>query len=132
MRRLVKPVAAWFLILVLAVLNGGLRESVLVRTFGSPVAYILSGVLLSVCILIVAIVLARWMSLGGARHGLAVGLLWLLLTVAFEFGFGGLVQGRSWPEMLDAYTFRDGNIWPLVLVVTLLAPWLAALVRGRA
>jgi hypothetical protein len=119
-------------ILALAVLNGGLRESVLVPALGTRAAYILSGILLSACILIVATGLARWMKLGDARRGLTVGLLWLLLTVAFEFGFGGLVRGRSWSDMLDAYTFRDGNVWPLVLAVTFFAPLLAMLVRGRA
>lgn len=127
-----KPFAAWLLILVLAVLNGGLRESVLVPALGLPAAYVLSGILLSACVLMVAIALAGWMKLGGARHSLAVGLLWLLLTVAFEFGFGRLVQDRSWSQMLDAYTFRDGNIWPLVLLVTFLAPLVAAVVRRRA
>ena len=127
-----KPVAAWLLILLLAVLNGGLRESVLVPALGLPAAYMLSGILLSACVLTVAIALAGWMKLGDARRSLAVGLLWFLLTVAFEFGFGRLVQDRSWSQMLDAYTFRDGNIWPLVLLVTFLAPLVAAVVRRRA
>ena len=42
-----------------------------------------------------------------------VGFLWVVLTLVFEFGLG-IVQGRSWAEMLMPYTFKDGNIWPLV------------------
>jgi hypothetical protein len=59
------------------------------------------------------------------------GMAWLLMTLAFEFGFGALVQHRKIDEMLAAYTFRDGNIWPLVLVlvVTLLSPVLARRAR---
>jgi hypothetical protein len=49
--------------------------------------------------------------------------------VAFEFTFGRLVQGKPWPQLLEAYTFKDGNIWPLVLLVTTLAPWIAARLR---
>jgi hypothetical protein len=47
----------------------------------------------------------------------------------FEFSFG-LGQGKSWPVMLEPYTFEGGNIWPVVLAVTALAPYLAARLRG--
>jgi hypothetical protein len=33
-------------------------------------------------------------------------------------------------RLLDAYTFQGGNLWPLVLVTTLIAPWLGARIRG--
>lgn len=91
-----------------------------------PAALVLSGALLSACILIVAVVLARWLKLNDTARSLSVGSLWLCLTLAFEFGFGRLVQRHSWPEMLEAYTFKDGNMWPLVLVITFLAPLVAA------
>ena len=58
-----------------------------------------------------------------------VGVGWLVLTVAFEFSFG-LWQGKSWPVLLEAYTFRGGNIWPVVLAVTVLAPYIAAKLKG--
>jgi hypothetical protein len=60
----------------------------------------------------------------------AIGLGWLALTVLFELAFG-LVQHRSWPELLAAYTFSGGNIWPIVLATTALAPVMAARARGR-
>jgi hypothetical protein len=63
------------------------------------------------------------------RH--ALGGVWLVLTVAFEFVFGRLVMGKSWSALLGAYTFEGGNLWPLVLAVVLLAPPLAAHVIGR-
>ncbi|MDT8443406.1 MAG: hypothetical protein RQ722_03855 [Desulfuromonadales bacterium] len=61
---------------------------------------------------------------------LLAGTIWLCLTLSFEFGFGFFIQERSWAAMLEAYTFKDGNIWPLVLVVTFFAPLLAARIRG--
>ena len=60
-----------------------------------------------------------------------VGFGWLALTLAFEFSFG-LAQGKSWPVMLEAYTFNDGNLWPLVLAVTASAPFIAAKIRRKA
>src|SRR5574342_169504 len=126
---LLRSLAAWLLILVFAVLNGGFRESVLLPNLGKPAALVLSGALLSACIVIVAVVLAGWLGLKGVSRCLSVGSFWLCLTLTFEFGFGRLIEGLSWPEMLEAYAFRDGHIWPLVLVVTFFAPLVAARLR---
>jgi hypothetical protein len=51
------------------------------------------------------------------------------LTVLFEFGLGR-AQGKSWTELLAAYSFQGGNLWPVVLVLTAAAPALAARLRG--
>ena len=88
-----------------------------------------SGLLLALCILVVAVALARWLKLSSTRRCVCVGTLWLCFTLLFEFGFGYFVQGHTWAEMLEAYTFKDGNIWPLVLVVTFVAPLAARHVR---
>ena len=125
-----KATAIWLLILVCAVLNGALREAWLMPWFGRPAALVASGVLLSLVILGISLLAAPWLGRLTAAQCLSVGLLWLVLTLAFEFGFGRLVQHRSWQELGAAYTFQDGNIWPLVLVVTFFAPLLAARLRS--
>ena len=56
--------------------------------------------------------------------------LWLATTLAFELGFGRFVQHKGWAEILEAYTFKGGNLWPLVLAIVLISPWLAAKLRG--
>jgi hypothetical protein len=118
---------AWLLILALAMLNGMFREAVLLPHLGRPAAFVLSGVLLSSCILVVAVALGRWLNLGTVSRCITVGSLWLGLTLIFEFGFGRLVQGRTWSELLEAYRFREGNIWPAVLLITFAAPFAARL-----
>ncbi len=119
-------VAAWFLILALAILNGIFREAVLMPNLGRPASFLVSGILLSFLILIVAVLLARRLNSMSTLRCLAIGLLWLSLTLIFEFGFGGLIQGKTWAEMMEAYTFRDGNLWPMVLLTTFFAPLVAA------
>jgi hypothetical protein len=126
---MLKSVGAWLLILALAMLNGLFREAMLLPNLGRPVAFFLSGLLLSCCIIVVAFALAPRLELRTPSRCIYVGLLWVSLTVVFEFGFGGMMQGKSWAEMLEAYTFRDGNVWPIVLVVTLLAPLVASRLR---
>lgn len=122
---LLKAAALWLLILVCAVLNGGLREAVLLPNLGKPLALVFSGILLSLCIVAVSLLFVHSLGKMSDAQALKLGLFWLLLTLAFEFGFGRLVQHRSWQQLLEAYTFKDGNIWPLVLVVTFFAPLIA-------
>lgn len=112
----------WLCILVLAVVNGAFREAVLFPQFGNPAAQLISGMLLIGCIAIVSYVLVPRLHAQSRGQLARIGVLWLALTLVFEFGFGLLVQGKPWSELLAAYTFQGGNIWPIVLVVTLVAP----------
>ena len=72
--------------------------------------------------------LARRRPLPSARQALEVGVAWLALTIAFEFGFGRLVAHTSWRELLADYDLRKGRLWPLVLAWIALGP---AVIRAR-
>ena len=125
----VRALVVWFAILVLAFVNGLLRQAVLLRSFERSVAFTLSGLILITGIVVVSVLSIRWLGRFTLPQYLALGLLWLVLTLAFEFGFG-LLRGNSMATLLDAYHFRDGNIWPIVLVAVLLAPAIGAFARG--
>jgi hypothetical protein len=126
-----KAFAVWVVILLLAILNGLFRESVLLPKLGAPSGLILSGVVLSTLVLAAAYVALPWLGARHAPHLWGIGFGWLALTLVFEFSFG-LWQGKSWPTLLEAYTFKGGNIWPLVLVAVAVAPAVAARLRGLA
>ena len=126
---ILKSLAVWFLLLLGAIANGGLRETLLLPHLGTTLAFLLSGVLLALLILAITLGCVRWLGVRNPAQALRTGAFWLLLTLCFEFGFGRL-RGKSWPELLEAYTFQDGNLWPLVLLVTLCAPLIALRVRG--
>ncbi|MBM7454183.1 hypothetical protein HNR62_000007 [Oceanisphaera litoralis] len=127
----IKAFVLWLVILVLAIINGGLREALLMQVFGHSLALPLSGMLLSVLILAVTCLALPWFGRLPARGYAAIGMGWLCLTLVFEFGFGYLIQGKSWPQLVEAYTFRDGNLWPIVLLVVASAPYVAAKIRHR-
>lgn len=129
--RHLKSLAVWFLILLGAIANGVFREAVLLPRLGTTPAYLASGVLLMLLILAVALGCLRWLRVRSSPQALSTGVFWLLLTLCFEFGFGRL-QGKPWAVLLEAYTFQDGNLWPLVLLVTLLAPLIALRITGGA
>lgn len=53
-----------------------------------------------------------------------IGLLWLLLTLIFEFGMG-LATGISWATMLEEYNILKGRLWILVPIWVTVAPYIA-------
>jgi hypothetical protein len=44
------------------------------------------------------------------RHALSIGLVWLALTVAFEFVFGRLVMHRPWSQLINDYNVIEGRL----------------------
>jgi hypothetical protein len=56
----------------------------------------------------------RW-PIPSAREALKIGAAWAVLTVGFEFSFGGLVADQSWDELLEEYNVAGGHTWPFVL-----------------
>lgn len=122
---------AWLLILGLAIVNGVLREAVLVAALGATPGLALSGVILMACVLGVALLLVARLGPVSKRTLLAIGIFWLALTLGFEFGFGRAVAHKSWAQLLDAYALRDGNLWPLVLLVVVVAPLFADWLQRR-
>ena len=117
-----RAAAIWVAILVLAVANGAVRESVLIPWLGRTMGLVSSGAVLCAVVLLVSGICMPWVRPRSARDSWFVGVLWVGLTVAFEFGFGAVVQHRTWHDMVQPYLFRDGNIWPVVLAVILVAP----------
>jgi hypothetical protein len=128
-----RAVAVWASLLMLAVLNGGVRDTWLSPWLGDTLGRALSTVLLCALIILVTWWTIGWIRPVTARKALGVGALWLALTLAFEFGVGHYGFGKAWPELLADYDLRHGRIWIAVLVVTLLAPlWTVRVRQTRA
>lgn len=127
----VRALVVWLVILGLAFANAALRELVLIPGIGKVRGHTLSGVILSVLVLAAAYVSLPWLGASTARQLLAIGLGWFVLTLAFDLVLGA-VQGEGLRQQLDAYLFKRGNLWPVVLLVTAGAPYLAAKLRGWA
>lgn len=125
----VKALAVWLAILVCAVANGTLREAILIPHLGETLGLLLSGLLLSALILAITYFALPWLGVTRLSQLIGLGLAWLALTLVFELSFGRL-QGKTWPVLLEAYTFKGGNIWPVVLLITAAAPYIAGRLRG--
>ncbi len=127
---MVKTFAVWLGILMLAIANGAIRESVLIPAMDKLLGFVLSGLLLSGLVIAVAYTALPWFGRVAVSKYLMIGISWLCLTLVFEFTFGRFIQGKSWPHLFEAYMFKEGNIWPIVLLVVALAPYMAAKIRN--
>jgi len=117
-----RALALWFAILVSAFVNGFLREALLSPRFGPAAAGVISTILLILLILGITWLGMPWIAPQSARDALAVGALWLALTLAFEFLAGHYLFGDSWQKLLAEYNVFAGRIWIFVPLVTLFAP----------
>lgn len=127
---LLKSLGIWLLLVVTAVANGIFRDRVLAPRYGVEVSLPLSGLSLSTFIYLVVYCTLPMLGRHDTPTYLCIGGLWLGLTVLFETLLGRLVSKASWQTLLAAYTFKNGNLWPLVLAVTFASPWLAAMLHG--
>lgn len=93
--KVLKAIGVWFVIVIAAIVNGLFRENVLVSSIGAEFALPLSGVLLSVLVLVVSFMLVFFLDSSEPEVLIATGLFWVTLTVSFEFLFGYYVVGKS-------------------------------------
>jgi hypothetical protein len=129
-KTLFKALGLWFLILLVAILNGVVREAVLVPLLGPLAALPLSGVVLSVLIFALTVVFVRSLDITTAGRAWLVGFFWLALTLAFELVFGHYIMGFSWDDLLATFSPANGNLWLLVLFSALCSPFLAGKTRS--
>jgi ABC-type uncharacterized transport system permease subunit len=125
-----RALAVWLVILVLANLNGAVRELWIIPQIGE-----LSGRALSTLILCGLVFFLTWRTIGWIRpvsagEAVEIGVLWLLLTLAFEFLVGHYVFGTEWATLLEDYDVTKGRIWPLVLAFVVVSPMWTGRMRG--
>ena len=116
----------WLLLLVAMVAAGAFRVAVVAprrSAFGTEVVGALLGVAL---ILTLTRPFVRALDRPTPGTLATISLLWLGLTIAFEFGFFHYAGGRSWESLLEQYDVGKGHLWPFVLATVAVAPFLWA------
>ena len=121
----------WLGLLVLAIGNGTVREFLISPRTGPEIGHVVSTILLSALICVVAWFTVSWIAPGTRHRALLVGSWWVVLTLAFELLAGHYLFGNSWSKLLADYNIARGRIWILVPIVTLLAPVWAQGLRSK-
>ena len=118
-------IGTWFLFMILAIINAGIRNGVYKPIVGDLRAHQLSTIIFIAMIIIVTYLILRFSNLKLTdKESFIIGTVWLLLTICFEFLAGHYAFGNSWEKLLADYNILEGRIWSLVLVTTFLAPYL--------
>lgn len=129
----VKAALVWLGFALVAGLNGALCENLLAPRLGARLSLALSGLLLCGLIFALTVIWLPHLAPLTARDCWAIGGFWVGLTLVFErlvvrFHQGSaFTKGSACPEWPALTDIRQGNLILLVLLVTLVAPYLAAL-----
>jgi hypothetical protein len=108
---------------VLAILNGAARELGYKKYVSEVAAHQISTFSLLVLIGIYSGFVMKWLPPSSEKQALRIGIMWSLLTLVFEFGFG-LLRGNSWKQLFHAYNFTEGQIWILIPIWVAIAPYI--------
>jgi len=119
-----KYVLAWFPMVAIAIANGALRKSWFGQSLSELAAHQLSTLTAVILFGVYIWFVVRFWPPTSAAQAVAVGLLWLVMTITFEFLFGHYLAGHSWERLLHDYNLLAGRVWPLVLVWVAVAPYL--------
>jgi hypothetical protein len=123
-------VLAWVPMVLIAIGNGALREAWLAPRLGELHARQLSTVFLLALFAVYIWAVTRIWPIRSSRKAVAIGAVWLALTLVFEFALGRFVSGLSWREMLAEYDLTAGRLWVLVPLWVAIAPFLFYRIRS--
>jgi hypothetical protein len=121
----------WLGMVAIAVLNGTLRGLVTQPLLGEEIARRVATIILLLLLTGYVWWLHRRHPIPTAAQAWGIGLTWVAMTLTFEFGFGGLVEGLSWSTMLADYDITNGRIWILVPIWTALVPTVVRRLQAR-
>jgi hypothetical protein len=125
-----RAIGVWFGILALASANGALRTAWLIPRLGETAGRTVSTLILAALVLLMTWLTIGWIRPSTTSEALRIGVLWLVLTLAFEFLAGHYLFRQPWPALLEEYDVTRGRIWLLVLVAVLLGPLWTARIQG--
>jgi hypothetical protein len=126
---ILKHSIAWVPMVFIAILNGMFREAVFAKTLSELRAHQLScltgGILFFGYTWLISL---KW-PLESTKQALVVGVVWLVLTVVFEFVFGHYVAHHPWERLFQDYNILAGRLWVLVLLAVTFLPLIVFKIR---
>lgn len=125
-----KAILVWLLIIVVESVHGVLRNVFVAPAIGDLAARQAGVFIGSALVLFIAWLMAPWLNLRSRAHFAGTGLLWVGLTVMFEFSLG-VAMGLSWEGISSDYNVARGGLLPLGLIVMAFAPYAGARLRGN-
>jgi hypothetical protein len=115
---------AWIAMVFIAIGNGILRETTYGKVLPELQAHQVSTLTAVLFFGLYIWGLSEVFPLTSTINAVIIGVIWLGLTVSFEFVFGHYVAKHSWHKLLEDYNILAGRMWLVVLMWIALAPLL--------
>jgi hypothetical protein len=124
----------WLIFAGVATSAGIVRETWLVPRIGELPAHQVGTLLVcGIFLAVIAVFIRR--TRPSAQEARSIGVWWVLVAIAFEFGFGHYVDGLSWGRLLADYDLSRGRLLLLVWLTVGVGPLVLArvlLTSGRS
>lgn len=127
---LARGLAVWLVIMFAESVHGTLRQIFLAPAVGDFTARRIAFFTGMLLIFAIAYLLVRWIAAPTTAALLAVGGMWAVLTLAFEFGIGYFALGYTRERLLEDYDVSRGGLMGFGIVYMIFVPYLAARTRG--
>jgi len=112
----------WFVFPFVGIFNGVLREATYKKFVDDLPAHQISTATGIIFFGIIFYFIFNKWKIQSLNDAILIGLIWLTLTMLFEFGFGHYIMGNSWEKLLYDYNIAEGRIWSLFLLWITIAP----------
>jgi len=117
-------IGTWFLFMILAIINAGIRNGVYKPIIGDLRAHQLSTLIFIILILIATYIIFRFTQISlTTNETIYIGVLWMIMTICFEFLAGHYIFGNSWDKLFTDYDLFNGRVWMFVPISLILTPY---------
>ncbi|MCB0710300.1 MAG: hypothetical protein KDC15_13020 [Chitinophagaceae bacterium] len=125
-----KHFVLWLPMIIIAFANATLREIVFVKYFSEFRAHQLSTLTLIILCSVYIWFVFPVLNIHNSKLAFAIGIVWVLLTVAFEFSLGRLTN-KSWEYLFSDYNIFAGRLWLLFLFCLFILPYIYYIIRNK-
>ena len=120
---LLRYTIAWIPMVFIAMVNGTIRQFGYGKLLNELPAHQLSCLTGIALFFIYTWCLSLYWPLESSRQAFTIGLIWLTLTIAFEFLFMHYGAKAPWDKLFHDYNVLAGRLWVLVLISVFLLPF---------
>jgi hypothetical protein len=124
-RLAIRSLDIWVFLMAAETIHGTLRALFLAPVIGDLPARQASVFIGSALIFAITFLLIRRFKSATTQQLLEVGLLWVILTVVFEFIVGKYLLQMQWDRLWSDYDLAAGGLMPIGLLIMALSPLLA-------
>ncbi len=120
---MLKYLLYWLPLIIVAFSNAMLRETVLLKFMNEFRAHQWSTLTLIIFCSVYTWFVFPKLQIVNSGQAFTVGILWVILTVIFEFALGRMTK-KSWSYLLENYNLMEGKLWPVFLICLFLLPFI--------